>query len=325
MSRITTVLLLSFALASTPHLYCQTSIADRGAALNALFKEVWQDDLKRSPEFASAIGDRRENDELDDISPRAFNDELARRRDFLTQLLAVDTAGLPEQLRALAETLESQLTEEEAAAHLKSWELPITPQRSIQTTLPAEVADWPFASIKDFDDYIARLKKVPAQLRQASENLLAGINDNRVETAPVIEKAIAETDGIAIQQPEASPFAAPLLKFPASIDAANRKRISADLLAAIQTDVLPAYVRFAKFLRVAVHPAAGQSEPALPPLGYAVREQEILTLRHQAQSALGPKFDLEGFHQIVADSGGLPIVAVKQRVDAWAVGRAAAK
>src|ERR1700722_13861253 len=76
------------------------SAADRSAALNTLFKDVWGDGLKCHPEFASALGDRRYNDQLTDLSPRAFNDEVSRRHAFLVRLLAIDTTGLPEQQRA---------------------------------------------------------------------------------------------------------------------------------------------------------------------------------------------------------------------------------
>jgi uncharacterized protein (DUF885 family) len=208
---------------------------------------------------------------------------------------------------------------------MKAWEMPVTAQQGIQTRLPAEVADWPFATVKDYDDYIARLHSIPMELRQASENLLAGINDNRAPAAATVTRAAAETEAIASQKAEASPFAAPLARFPAGIDAANRRRITADLLAAISSDVLPAYTRFAKFLRVAVLPAAGASDPALPPPGYGARERQILALRESAQAALGPRFDLDGFHRIVADSGALPVAAIEHQVNQWVGLRMAAK
>jgi uncharacterized protein (DUF885 family) len=292
--------------------------ADRGATLNTLFKDVWEDGLKRHPEFASALGDRRYNDQLTDLSPRAFNDELARRHAFLLRLLAIDTTGLPEQQRLAADLLQRQLTDDEEAARLKEWELPINQSHGIQTDLPNAIADWPFATIKDYDDYIARLHKIPAQLRQASEDLLAGIDDHRVQPVSVIEKALAQTEELANQKPEASPFAAPLTKFPASIDAPTRKRISAELLDAIQTDVLPACMRFAKFLRVAELPAATQAEPPPDhPFSYEVLQARIIELRAKAQTALGPKFNLQGFHDAVASSEALPIEVIAQRVDAW--------
>ncbi len=40
------------------------SVRQRSAALTALFKEMWEDRLKHSPEFASALGDRRYNDQV---------------------------------------------------------------------------------------------------------------------------------------------------------------------------------------------------------------------------------------------------------------------
>jgi uncharacterized protein (DUF885 family) len=295
-----------------------SSAADRDAALNTLFKDVWEDGLKRHPEFASAIGDRRYNDQLTDLSPRAFNDELSRRHAFLVRLLAIDTTGLPEQQRLSADLLQRQLTEDEDAARFKQWQMPVNPLHSVQTDLPGEITNWPFATMKDYDDYIARLHKMPAQLRQASEDLLAGIDDHRVQPASVIEKALAETEQLAAQKPEASPFAAPLTKFPASIDAATRKRISAELLDAIQTDVLPAYARFAKFLRVAELPAANATEPPADHLfSFELVQAKILQLRARAQTALGPKFNLQGFHDAVVVSEALPIDEIDRHIDAW--------
>jgi len=312
-SVVAVVLLSSFAShAQAP------SAADRSVTLNILFKDVWEDSLKRHPEFASAIGDRRYNDQLTDLSPRAFNDEVSRRHGFLLRLIAIDTAGLPEQQRLSADLLQRQLTEDEEAARFKQWELPINQSHGVQTDLPNTIADWPFATMKDYDDYIARLHKIPAQLRQASEDLLAGIDDHRVQPASVIEKALAQTEELANQKPEASPFAAPLTQFPAGIDAPTRKRISAELLDAIQTDVLPAYARFAKFLRVAELPAAKPTEPQPDhTFSYEVLQAKILELRAKAQTTLGPKFSLQGFHDVIVSSEALPMDVLQQHIDVW--------
>jgi uncharacterized protein (DUF885 family) len=314
-SAVAVVLLSSLAShAQTP------SAADRGATLNTVFKDVWEDSLRRHPEFASAIGDRRYNDQLTDLSPRAFNDEVSRRHGFLVRLLSIDTSGLPEQQRVSAELLQRQLTEDEEAARFKQWELPIQQGYGIQTGLLL-IEEVPFETIKDYDDYIARLHKIPAQLRQASENLLAGIDDHRVQPIFVVNEALVETEQLAGQKPESSPFAVfplTLMQLPPSIDAPTRKRIAAELLDAIQTDVLPAYARFAKFLRVVELPAATQTDP-LPdhPFSFEAFERRILELRSRAKGALGPKFNLQGFHDVIVSSEALPIDAIAQRVDAW--------
>ena len=122
--------------------------------------------------------------------------------------------------------------------------------------------DWPFATVKDFDDYIARLHKMPAQIRQAEENLMSGIDDGRVQPAFLMEKVLKQTEDLAGQEPAKSAFAEPLKKFPATVSAAEQKRISGEVLGAIQDDVLPAYVRFAKFMK-AIEIPAGRKEPGV--------------------------------------------------------------
>jgi len=240
------------------------SVAARSAKLNALFKEIWEDQLKHSPEYASSLGDRRYNDQVSDLSPRAYNDQLARDREYLMRLVMIDTTGLTDAEKLSDDLMERQLTLDEEGARFKEWEMPVNQFHGIQTDLPGNTDNYPFATVKDYDDYIARLKKYPGQMRQATQNLLSGIDDGRVQPAYLLEKALKQTEELAGQTPEASPFALPLRKFPAAVDAANRKRIATEMLAAIQDEVLPAYVRFANFLKATEIPAAQKGTGVLP-------------------------------------------------------------
>ncbi len=52
-------------------------------------------------------------------------------------------------------------------------------------------------------------------------------------------------------------------------------------------------------------------------LGYKMGQLKILELRQKAQTALGPKFDLKAFHDVVLDSGALPMDVLEKQVDAW--------
>ena len=240
----------------------KTSVADRSATLNALFKEMWENGLKRSPEFASSLGDRRYNDQLSDLSPRAVANDLAQSREYLNRLTAIGTTGLSEQEQLSAQLMERELIEAQEGARFKEWEMPVNQFHGIHTDLPSEIVDWPFATVKDYDDYIARLQLMPRQLRQASENLQSGITDGRVQPAYLMEKVEKQTEDLAGNTPAKSPFAQPLDKMPATFTDSDKKRIRAAVLGAIQDDVLPAYVRFAKFLQVVVIPA-GRKEPGV--------------------------------------------------------------
>jgi len=241
------------------------SAGARSAALAALFKDMWEDRLQRNPEFASALGDLRYGDQVTDLSPSAFNEELARQRQFLMRLAMIDTTGLSALDRLKAGLMQQELFEAEDGAKFKEWEMPVNRCSDIEGDMAADVSKYPFATVKDYDDYIARLKKYPGELRQATGNMLLGIDDGRVQPAEVLEKALKQAEEIAGQTPEASVFAAPLKKFPATVgSAADRKRISEEMLDAIQNEVLPAYGRFANFLRAQEIPAAQKGTGVLP-------------------------------------------------------------
>ena len=52
-------------------------------------------------------------------------------------------------------------------------------------------------------------------------------------------------------------------------------------------------------------------------LAYKVGMNKILELRERAKTALGPKFDIKAFHDVVLTGGSMPMALLEQRVDAW--------
>jgi uncharacterized protein (DUF885 family) len=89
-----------------------------------------------------------------------------------------------------------------------------------------------------------------------------GVEDRRVPPKFLLEKALDQVKELAHQKPEDSPLAMPLKKFPAEISAADQERIKAEMLAAIEKEVLPAYLRFQRFLEVTYVPA-GRTDPGI--------------------------------------------------------------
>jgi len=53
---------------------------------------------------------------------------------------------------------------------------------------------------------------------------------------------------------------------------------------------------------------------------YKVGQLKILELRSKAQKAMGPKFDLKAFHEVILAAGPLPLDVVERRVDAYIAG-----
>jgi uncharacterized protein (DUF885 family) len=270
----------------TPTATTAQDIAARARTLSRLFDEIWQDKLSHNPEYATYLGDKRYDDQLSDFSPRAYNDSLARGRVFIQRLSAIDTTGLSHQEQLSAQLMLRSLIEDQEAAPFKEWELSVNQYEGLQLDLPQLVEHTSFDTAADYDHYTARLAKVPLAFSQIMTNLQSGLDDHRTTPQFLMQKALAETQAIAAQKPADTPFALPLKKFPASISAADRKRISDDMLNAITTQVLPTYQRFAKFLSVTYIPNC-RTEPGISSLPdgeayYTFRIRQSTTLDKSA-------------------------------------------
>ena len=262
------------------------SVDARSKELSALFAEIWQDTLKHSPEYASSLGDKRYDDQLTDYSTQEINASLARGRGYIEKLSLIDTTGLPDQEKLSAELMLRSLIDQQEGAKFKEWEMPVNQFNGFHTDLPQLVTHLQFDEVKDYDDYIARLKKIPKAFSQIMTNMELGVDDGRVPPQYLMEKVLVQTQTLAQQKPEASPFALPLKKFPATVSAEEQKRISGEVLDAISTQVLPAYQRFAKFLQFEYVPK-GRKDPgawALPDgdAYYAYRIRQSTTLNKTA-------------------------------------------
>ena len=271
------------------------SVEANRKALNALFDDYWQDNLKHSPEFASTLGDKRYNDQISDYSVKAVNDRLAREQNFLLRLAAIDPAGLTDQEKTSRDLLLRQFAEDEEAADFKEWEMPVTQMGGIHTRYPQLVAQLSFNTVKDYDDWIARLHAIPAAFDQVSANMAIGMDDHRVPPQYLLAKALVQVKQLANQKPEDSPLALPLKKFPAGIQPAEQERIKAEMLDAIGKEVQPAYLRFARFLEVSYVPA-GREQPGISPLPDGAKYYRFL-IRRTTTTDLTP----EQIHQIGLD------------------------
>ena len=268
----------------SPVLLAQTgsSVADRSKALNAIFADIWQVNLRHSPEFASSIGDKRYNDQLTDYSVQEVNASLARGRNFIERLSQIDITGLSEQDQISDDLMLRSLIDDQEAAKFKEWEMPVNQFDGLHTELAQMVGRLSFESVKDYDDYIARLGKIPTAFSQVTTNMQLGMDDGRMPPKFLLEKVLVQTQTLAAGKASDSPFAQPLKKWPTSVTPAEQKRITEATLQAIANDVQPAYQRFAKFLS-GQYIAKGRAEPGVwsIPDGdayYAFRVKQSTTL-----------------------------------------------
>jgi uncharacterized protein (DUF885 family) len=221
------------------------SVADRLQSQNALFDDQYESDLRNFPERATAFGDYRYNDKLADYSLAAIAQREDVNRAFLKRLEAISTTGFSDQDQLSHDLLIRVLQQRLADFDLKEYEMPINQQGGIHTSIADLPLSVPFDSVKHYEDYIARLHQIPRVLTQTTEVLRAGLKDNLMPVRFLIEKIPVQCQGII----DADPFLLPAKKYPANIPAEEQKRLTQEITAAVNTDVLPAYKMFAEFVR----------------------------------------------------------------------------
>lgn len=307
---LATVLVLPFSAAAQLTQTAPASPGDRARELHGLFHDYWEDVLKRSPEFASTIGDKRYNDQIRDYSVRAVNDWLAAEQEYLMKLAAIDPTGLSDQDKVSRELLIRQLTEDQEGAEFKDWEMPVNQMGGIYATYPQLVAELTFTTVKDYDDWIARLHKIPGAFDQVTANMSIGIDDKRVPPKYILEKTLDQVKQLANQKPEDSPLALPLRKFPASIPAAEQTRIKTETLDAISKEVLPAYKRFARFLQVSYIPA-GRTEPGISSLPDGAKYYQYLVSRTTTTNLTPNQIHQIGLDEVKKDETEMLAIAQK--------------
>jgi uncharacterized protein (DUF885 family) len=307
------ILLLAFfpaARAQAPTVAQAADVETNRKALNALFEEYWQAYLERSPEFASVVGDKRYNDRITDYSVKANNEWLAREQNYLMRLAAMDTTGLTEQDKISRDLLLRQFADDEEAAGFKEWEFSLDQMEGIHTTYPQLVAELSFTTVKDYDDWIARLHAIPGAFEQVTTNLSIGMDDHRVPPKFLLEKALAQVKEMALQKPEESPLALPLKSFPAAVPAAERERIRAEMLDAIGKEVQPAYRRFARFLEVSYIPA-GRAEPGIAALPDGAKYYAFLIRRTTTTNLSAAQIHQIGLDEVKRDEAEMLAIAQK--------------
>src|ERR1019366_5113600 len=285
-------------------------VEDRRKALNGLFHDYWEQYLKLSPEFASAIGDNRYNDQISDYSLKAHKDWIAREQNLMIQLASIDPTGLTDQEKTSRDLLLRSFADDLEGDQFKEWEMPINQMGGIHTSYPRLVSELSFTTVKDYDDWIARLHAIPKAFDQVTTNMSIGAEDKRVPPKYLLEKALEQVKQLAHQKPEDSPLALPLKKFPASISANEQARIKEEMLAAITKQVLPAYMRFAHFLQVSYIPA-GRSDPGISALPDGAKYYQFLIHQRTTTDLTAAQIHQIGLDEVKKDEAEMLTIAQK--------------
>ncbi|HSE86218.1 MAG TPA: DUF885 domain-containing protein [Candidatus Binatia bacterium] len=215
-------------------------------ALHELFASEWDYQLEQYPTWASRLGDRRWNERWGDESLDAIDKRNRHYGEVLTQLESIKREELSPADRLNYDLFQKDY-ENEVQEHSYRWHLiPLNQLGGVQTA--DELADaLRFETLKDYDDWLARLRALPVYIEQTTALMREGIKQQILLPQIVLQRIPSQIDHQIVDYPNASPFYKPFSRFASSVAAADRSRLAAAAEQIIAADVIPAFRRFKKF------------------------------------------------------------------------------
>jgi uncharacterized protein (DUF885 family) len=230
------------------------------SALNTLVEEYFERELELSPMNATAIGDSRYDDRLDDSTSPGFREKaFGLERAFLDRARLIDATKLTPAARI---TYDIFVSEREQALEGQKFHEDYMPFNQM-TGLPMDLAVYgsgtgpqPFATARDYDRFLKRVREFPRWADGAIALMRTGMAQGITLPRVAMAKVVPQLREIVTARVSDSIYWAPIEAMPKSISAKDRKRITDAYTVALTQEVLPAYARLADFIERDYLPAA---------------------------------------------------------------------
>jgi uncharacterized protein (DUF885 family) len=215
-------------------------------ALHDLIDSEWDYEMREYPETASERGERRWNDLWTDESLPAIERRYRHNLDVLASLKKIDRSSL-----SPADQLNYDLFKEEYEHGVEGHKfhtflMPLNQREGIQTI--DDLADaLRFETLKDYEDWIARLRSFPVLMDQTIELMRQGIRERTVQPKIVMQRIPAQIDKQIVSDPTQSGFYKPFQHLSSEISSADQQRLSQQAKLAVQQQIVPAFQKFKQF------------------------------------------------------------------------------
>jgi uncharacterized protein (DUF885 family) len=232
-------------------------------ALGRLVETYWQEHLHLRPLHATLLGDHRFDDELpDSLDSAQLGREYALEKRALAALAAIDAGALSPRDRLTYDTFRWERELEVEGYRYPEELMPVTPSGglpSLMAQFGSGAGAQPFATVRDYENWLRRLEAYVGWLDRAVVNLRRGLSRGYVLPRVVVARMLPQLQAIADTPPEQSLYMRPALAFPATVPAADQARLRQAYRALVGERVIPAYRRLYEFLQREYLPRARTS------------------------------------------------------------------
>jgi uncharacterized protein (DUF885 family) len=229
-------------------------------SLAALAKEYWEERMANEPLNATALGNRKFDGKLPDISPAGRSRVKEQYQGILARCHAVPESGLSneDKLTRTALLVDSGSLLDYYLCDLEDWV--VDPLQGLQVELMNVESYQPVRTVAEAWAMIERWRAIESQFDQQIANLRAGAQEGRIAVGVEVEKVIEELRD-QIGKPDGSwALLRPLAAEHSDWTEEEKRQFRVGLEGAVKECARPGYIHYLEFLTSEILPKARPQE-----------------------------------------------------------------
>jgi uncharacterized protein (DUF885 family) len=227
--------------------------------LKALYEGDWDAQMHDYPTWATSTGDHRFDHLLTDSSINAHERRLQRLRHLVAALQRVPSSALGKKQRQNFDIFLRLKLDSIAELESQSYLMPITNRSGFHISFPSMPRNLPFKTVKNYQNYTARLRAFSKSVDQHITLMRKGIKTGFTLPKIVLKGYQKTIIPHIVKDPRKSLLFKPFESFPNNISKSDQKRLRAAGAEAVRSFVVPGYQRFLIFMKNEYLPAARDS------------------------------------------------------------------
>src|SRR4029078_10219685 len=180
--------------------------ASKAQQLDKMYGEFWEESLRRNPIQATYVGDNRFNDLLPNFfSPQYRDESIAFDHKWLARFQAIDPNDLDGQARLSYDVMLRNINLDLESYQFRTDYMPLSQFFNVAgmfAQLGSGTSAQPFATVKDYDNWLARAGHAPELFAQMQANMREGVKTGMVQPKVLMLKVLPQLDALIKDKPE---------------------------------------------------------------------------------------------------------------------------
>ena len=227
--------------------------------LHKFFADAFEEQLRDSPQLATAIGRHDYDERWNDWSRAGLDLRRAHIQQRLKQLNSFPLSGLSAQDQLSVRLLRYDLQQQLDAFDLETWLLTMGQMYGLHNRVYLTVDRMPAHTLRDYQNIIARLRAVPLYVDQNIALLNEAVEHGYVQPRLVADLVTKQISTQVAQDQESTALLAAFRHFPSNFSSDVQARMRADAVDAYQGQFLPAWRKLLEYVRTSYAPHARTS------------------------------------------------------------------